>query len=518
MTNKMNIRGLNSKALSVLATALLISSTAFSSALLESEFELLIPRQFQQKLISEKWKTLESEEFHSKWQLPDQRMTTQEIPVELKGLDLEIYTRLEQPHLISDSSSESQSELHLQSKGLDAVMRIASVSIDHVVEKEIGGIIGRFRIQAQCDNIQLHLKKDSGHFTVTLVSKIGSASLGAAVKGFTFGWRDNSWEADEFKCSGAKGFDDLIRQQVELVAQDAEKFVSPQHAVILAALESQLANFRVDLSGVRELVSSRPDIKASMEILSSRDDSANGIWAQGKLRLEFQKVAADSASAKTKQLILLESLLNEEPNLTQAQVRLPKDFIKEVARLSFTGKSWIERISSSKIPGFSSVMNSRFIQFFIWPELRRYSKSSRFWFDLSSNTDLVIEGVGLDYRIQSTLLAKMWAPRSTAYVPFMDFTIPVSSRMQIGVSKGVLKAKLPNPSISLGYKWNSEYRKKYSPSTRFSANTIRNKVVDALWGKTLSVQLPNIPLSEGLYLQIDRAAIDARSELNLFLK
>lgn len=128
-----------------------------------------------------------------------------------------------------------------------------------------------------------------------------------------------------------------------------------------------------------------------------------------------------------------------------------------------------------------------------------------------------VTGQGLQYSVNSNLLAKMWAPRGGEYRSFMNFTVPLKSKVQLSVAKGKLSAKLPNPSIGLSYKWDADYVKKYRPSQKFSASTIRDKVVDSLWGKVLTYDLPKIPLHQELQLQIQKVDVNAKSELNLYL-
>ena len=65
--------------------------------------------------------------------------------------------------------------------------------------------------------------------------------------------------------------------------------------------------------------------------------------------------------------------------------------------------------------------------------------------------------------------------------------------------------------------WDSDYVKKYRPSQKFSASTIRDKVVDSLWGKILIYDLPKIPLHQELQLKIQKVDVNAKAELNLYL-
>ena len=497
---------IRAKAAAVVASSLLLSSTSFSASLLESEFEIKIPRQFQQNLIQQKWK---SQEFTQNWQFPQQTFVSQDIPIVFEGMSLAMKTRLKQPQV----GSADKTVLNLTSTNLEATIHVDAIVVDHVIEKEVGGIIGRFRIQARCENVILNMKKDAGSFTLSLSPRVTAGQIGANVQGFELAWQPGAWTLqNDLKCEGAQGFDSLIQEQVQVVAQDSNKFLTPQKPLISDYLEKYFSTLNFDLSAPRELVSSRTDIKTSLVFDETKEDAAQGLWAKGRVMIEFQK----STRNKNQKLVLQTSIYAEDAG-SQVLVRLPQEFAREVMSEAFSANSWNQRIDSNSLPGFSDLMGSRWTQLFVWPELRQYSQSAKFLFDLSSKKDLEVTGKGLQYSVKSTVLSKMWAPRSTAYVPFMNFTVPVTSQVQLSVSKGVLKAKLPNPVLGLSYSWDADYVRKYSSSQRFSASTIRDKIQSGLVGKTMSYTLPKIPLYGDATMQILSVDLNPKSELNLRL-
>lgn len=497
------------KAAAVAVLGLSLSSTAFSASVLESEFEIKIPRQFQQKLIEQKWKSLESKDFTANWQFPQQTFVSQDIPIVFEGMNLALKTRLKQPSVDSGPTTI----INLASTSLEASIHIAALTVDHIIERNVGGIIGRFHIQARCENVNLNLTKNAGRFALSLSPRVSAGQVGADVQSFDLAWSPGAWTLQgELKCEGAQGFDDLIKEQVQVFAQDSEKFLTPQRALIAGYLNSYFSNLNFDLGTPRQLITARSDIKTSLVFDEAKEDSSQGLWAKGRVIMEFQ----ESTRNKSQKLVLQSSIFGENAG-SQVLIRLPQEFAREVVAEAFSANSWSQRFSSSKIPGFSTIMNSRLSQLFVWPELRKYSKSAKFLFDLSSKKDFEVSGQGLQYAVKSSLQAKMWAPRSSGYVPFMYFTIPMTSKVQLSVNKGILKTKLPNPSLGLSYSWDSDYVRRYNPSSRFSASTIRDKVQDNLWGETLTYTLPKIPLYGEVGLQIFSIDVNSKSELNLRL-
>ncbi len=185
-----NTRWITTKGLSAALITFFISSHAFSKSQINSEFELTLPRQFQQHLIEKKWESLVNKEFQANWQFPDQQVNAQEVPVRIRQLSLKVKTLLQKPSL-----DDSQSILKLSSKNLQAELHMGEVSVDHVVERVVGGIIGRFRVQVQCKDVVLNLQPGQGSFSVVLSPQVENVKAGIQVESVDLSWLPGSWVA-----------------------------------------------------------------------------------------------------------------------------------------------------------------------------------------------------------------------------------------------------------------------------------------------------------------------------------
>lgn len=493
------------KQISVAIGVFLISSQAFAKSQIVSDFELSLPRHFQQTLIDRKWESLVNREFTGNWQFSDQQVQTSNAPVYFKGVSLKLNTFLQKPAL-----GEAQGVLHLTSKGMQAELSFGSVSVDHVVERTVGGVTGRFRIQALCENVVLQLMPGQGIFSVDLAPAIGSSAARMDVRDVRLSWAPGSWKAREIQCRGTEGFADLLKSEIARIANDSQSFVGPRTELIKQYIQDSLQAVKLDFSEPRELVTGRKDIQVVMKVSEYADLKEDGVRIKGQLHIDFQR----SPEMDIKVLSLGPSSVS---TTTDAQLRLPKDFIKEVMGRAYAGDSWQQRVYSDKIPGFSSLMRSRFVQFFVWPELMRFSKATRFIFDMSSHKDIGIQGEGLYYQMNAPLLAKMWAPRGGAYVPFMNFTLPFTSQVQLSVNKGTVSAQFKNSTLGLSPQWDSTYLNDFNPSKRFSGKTIRDRILQGLDGKTVTVPLPPIPVMDGVALKVQKLLAPKGEDLVLKL-
>lgn len=483
-----------------------ISSHAFSNSQINSEFELSLPRQFQQNLIDKKWESLINKEFQGNWQFSDQEIVSQDVPVKLKRLSLRIKTHLQKPAL-----GENQSVLELTSKNMQAELHMGEVSVDHIVEREVGGIIGRFRVQALCKDVVLTLVPGKGSFLVVVAPSLENSRAGTEVQSVNLSWLPGSWTSAGIQCEGVQGFADLIKAEINKIANDSARFVEPQKDLLKRYVQDYIKDVQVDFSKPRQLIVARPDLSVVMRVDEYKDLGTEGALVKGKLEIQFLKSQGDEVK------VLALDPQSESVKTDQARLRLPGNFVKEVMKRAYSANSWLHQITSDKLPGFSTLMSSRFSQMFVWPELMNFSKAAKFKFDVYSNKDVEISGSGLKYQMKSTMLSKMYAPKNGNHVPFMNFTIPFTSTVQLKVENGKAQATFVNPIMGLTPQWDSTYVNKYGPSRKFSSGTIRDRIVGSLWGKTVTVAVPAVPISDDLSLKIKKVIAPADQDIVLQL-
>ncbi len=495
-------------ALAMSGATLLLSPMAHSSSFVESEFELILPKQFQQSLIDEKWKSLATQKFNANWQFPDQIVTAQQgIQVHLNGLSMTLQTQLQKPGL-----GQTQTNLQLQSNDLQAKLVIAEISVDQVIDQTVGGITGHFRIQGQCKNVVLNMLPGKGSFAISLTPAVAGSQAAAQVQDVALSWQPDAWQPQDISCTGVQGFADIVKQEVQKISADSNSFVTPRKDLIVSYVKQYLGSYSLDFSKQRELVSSRADIKMNMIVDSFDDSKPEQIKAKGRVTMEFTR----SSQTGTKKLVLSSGATNIS-NTSQAVIRLPSTFVKEVMAQAYSANSWMHSIYSNSLPGFSTIMSSRFNQFFVWPELMNYSPSAKFLFDIYSNKDPKISGQGLQYQVNMNLLSKMQAPQSGKYVPFMNFVIPFSSKVNLAVADSKLNVSFLNTNLTLQYQWDASYVNRYGPSERFGASTIQSRLLAAIAGQTTTVTLPTIPVMNGVSLKIKKAQTLSNSDLLLQL-
>jgi hypothetical protein len=257
-----------------------------------------------------------------------------------------------------------------------------------------------------------------------------------------------------------------------------------------------------------------------MDKMNENQDHSE-IIAKGHLIMEFEK----SQSNEVKTLTLPSTISTQghllsqlqAPQSEQAILRLPEFFIKEVILKAYEAETWGHRLNSKGFSGFKSLMNSRFMQFFVWPELMSYPKSSQFLFDTYSNKNPEIAGQGLDYQVKINLLSQMLAPQRSNYVPFMNFSIPLNSKIKLSIKEGKAGVMFKDANLNLRYSWDSNYLKSNHASTKFNASLIKNNLQNSLTNKNFIFELPKVNVMEGVVLKIKKTETQPHSDLLIYL-
>jgi hypothetical protein len=192
-------------------------------------------------------------------------------------------------------------------------------------------------------------------------------------------------------------------------------------------------------------------------------------------------------------------------------IRIPEEFALTVAKWAFGASTWLQRVYSSQIPGFSTLMRSRFTQFFVWRELMNFPKSTEFLFDITSSKNIAVSGKNLNYQVNATLQAQMYAPKNGKYVPFMNFEVPLASQVALALDQGKVLARFSRVALNLQEYWSPAYVERYHPARPFARRAINKRIQTAAEGGSIAYALPRIPLAGNVSLQIQKVQKSATS-------
>jgi hypothetical protein len=186
----------------------------------------------------------------------------------------------------------------------------------------------------------------------------------------------------------------------------------------------------------------------------------------------------------------------------------PKDtLVKIVSFMQSTGDLGY-RLNSGAIGAFKSLMQNSFLQFFIWPDLMSFNSNTQFYFDISASKTpkmsggRMLEGGGISYDFDSTLLVRQWAPAKGVYVPYMNFSSPLNGTITAKVADGNLILQMnANNDLWITNQAAPEYLKIRPVNDWIATSLLGSQVVEAVQ-EPFKLTLPDWQLGQGMSLGI----------------
>ena len=488
----LSLKKLSHRIIAIPLLSVFLVSHSFAKSQINSEFSIHLPQDFMRKLVDKKWDSLKNQEFTASWQLPDQTVQAREVPVQIHNIVLDVRTQLQKPEIQPDENI-----LRLSSNNLQVQVRVGNVEIDHVVEREIGGVIGRFRIQAQCRDVILNLNKNEGLFSLDVAPQIDKTTVGTRLVGYDLQWT-GGWSTPGFTCTGAKGFEELVQSEVKRVTENWQIFLAPYRQQLQSYIQNYVGKYRVEFNQSMEVPfpgQTGVGLLVQVQELKSLED---GFSLNGAMSLSLKR---GSGKADLK--------LKEEARTVssdQATLLLPDKIAEVFLNQLFPARSWSRRFESKDIAPLTNLMQKRWQQYFAWPELLDFAKNVNFIFDLYSDKAFKWKGRGFNYQVQGHVNAWMQAPRDGRYMRFMYFVIPFQAQTEIKIAHGKARLKVYDPSISLQAYWDREYIRNYQANKYIMIKKIEEGLKEGVANQTLdfSMDLPRLPIAEGVELALDK--------------
>lgn len=306
--------------------------------------------------------------------------------------------------------------------------------------------------------------------------------------------RSGVWTVTADQCEAAPGFAAFLQEEMTRQWMSSTVLASEIQREINSELSS-LVKTHLHLEKTVEEV----DTKLATDLVGFRD--LGSVWAfPMNLKLSTVDPAKTCAVIVPGQKIS-ENLFDIVPQ--QSELRFPEKVVQTWAQcLNQLGE--LKRTDRGQdISGFRSLMNSRFMQFFAWPDLMRFAKSTDFHFFTDSYGKLSLqpldsEGDGaIAYSVVAQVRTRMMYPSQGKWTSYMTFFTPVKVAALLAVSDSVLTVSMASrPETSLQYRFDVPSSLLYSTSVPISS--IESNVKSTLASESRQFELPEIELGSGL--------------------
>jgi hypothetical protein len=360
--------------------------------------------------------------------------------VEVDGIDLKVGEI--EGFLGGEAPVVAVNHLGITVKGasLDLEGRVNGISIDQVLERNFDGHHIRIRIQAQCEPFSLRISK--GGVISRYSWQTTNQGLQIHPETFELHFQPELVSIGEIKCLGLEGLGPEVRLNLfaniknparleVLLRTEIEKKVNAllKEQWLLFQVGSQ---YRIQENGILIFRVSGLSLDFDPEILS------------------YQIGSNDQGT----HLVLTEKNLNQ----------LILQQIQQVSR---------RKINLNEIPDFQKLLKSRFLQFFVWPDLMNFPKLAKFEGETTSVDMLSLSKSGQGYSVRGVVNSAVRGERKRLLRDYLVLSNKISAQVEVQVSDGQMFLDIHNSRSEMKWAFAKSYQIEFSPSPRISASIIR---------------------------------------------
>lgn len=342
---------------------------------------------------------------------------------------------------------------------LNLRVQIQSLSIDQVVERVVNGSVLRLRIQSTCSPISV--TNEGVQVSALLPWRTIDNLPTPVLETMNIDWNDESWTVSELKCSGPMGIDAIFLGQLNTILKDRAFLRSLVFDKIKNEIQNQWLGFHQSLmSGTSSLLPVSPGGLLKLDRIAIWNQKGLGVLgrllpsnSEPEFLIKFQKIKEEFSEAQ--------------------KIVLPKPFVLFHAQQRIQ-QTQIDKINLRQNSSFMSLLRSRFLQFFLWPDLMNFRKDAQFEIGFKSFHNLTLDWKRKDsIQVGGNLNAHMFGERERTLYPYLDLAFGFSINAQIKQLGTKLEISAENPQINYKYRFNKDYSDRFSNSTHISSRIIK---------------------------------------------
>ncbi|MBY0517330.1 MAG: hypothetical protein K2P81_10500, partial [Bacteriovoracaceae bacterium] len=381
----------------------------------------------------------------------------------------------------SGSMSEinfSENHIVMMSNNLSLRVGLKKLSFDQVIKKEISGNIILIKIKAQCENIKLTIPQ----FKFELKAKnvvLGEAQWRPEIESSALRIPSKGWTLEPFHCSGLDGIDAQI---TELVRSNLTETAELNH-FIEGWLASQLQSLWIEsLDKIFKLNAQ------GMKITRIDAPRALGLVAVGEmpikrnLEIRIREVQLDEVSSVKPQLV----------------------FSQEGFAAILEDNLWKQVPASYNLQNnasFKKLMNSRFLQSFVWPDLKRYPSNTPFYVmpDPENSALLLEKDNSNNLRLHMRALGTLQTTIQYAQITYLNWDLNLTAPLSLTLNQGDLSLKTGNATSSLNWYFSPFYSLLYKPEPKIDTSVMEPSIRGLFENVSVIQKLPSLNFNNREY-------------------
>lgn len=470
--------------------------TTQAAWIVKSEFQLQLSESLFDKLIEDFWQSLQGQQ---NIEIGDFTVTPGGIPIQIQGVRAEVNYSFPLPTRVDNRTREW--ELH--SNQLGGKLFVNKISATQVIEREVDGIIIRIKLQADCKNVVLSLPAGSTDISARVRAEVIDNQVKLSLPQYSAHWAANAWNVESMSCTGVEGFEQIVKAEALKALSSFQNFDTEVRTALVTGFDKWSKDASLLLLSERELPTEKDYLKMYYEPREAVE-SDNGLLLSGQIRFEYPYVAPGQ---NIEQSFEIKAAPVKKNAKAVPQLLLPFATIRALMMGEYFAGKLEYSLYSTDIPAFTDFMQSRWQQFWGWPEMQKYPKDTKFAMQfmplgppsIEKEKAAALNAVSADLNLP--LSVRLFAPLDGKYKPMVEFRTFLSGPSTLKLLKdGKVEFKISAQEYPVSYAWATKYVNKYQPNQKIAVDTIAKSVRTALNGEGFTLAIPNFTVGKQLQL------------------
>lgn len=369
-------------------------------------------------------------------------------------------------------------------------IRIPSFKIDQEIERPIEGGVIRVRVQATCGPLQLSqvFNTVSGLYRFNLQD----LRLIGAFESLTIQPDPAQFDMQDMTCQGPQGIDSFIRQSILEFAKSPTFLSAKVREFVEPFLQKELnENIQLLISGL-QIPGNALGSKSKL-VLRSAEQTPKGLRAQVDWVLDTRSNTLLPAP---------ETPADDSDFGSRMDLQMTKaGFELLLRRYLETQPEWTKLLAND-FEDFQGLLDSRFKQFFVWPDLFNFSGKDKFPILVQKPDVQTFQLNGTNLRLKAKTTAWLQAPRDGQLWYYVALMAQLNGDFVPTISGGSLKLQSKNVQTQSQIGFGQDYVNRYNPNMYIASSVTAPLVDNLVKDKAWSFALPQVKLSSSLTVKV----------------
>lgn len=390
-----------------------------------------------------------------------------------------------------------------QTDNLSANIEVPSFSISQEIVKMIGGVRVVIPIRASCERFQIKMMKVAIHTKSSW--SVNGIGLKSSMDHFDFGVEPGSWEIAPISCQGPSGLGELMSEGIHSALTNPGQIRGVLQKSIQHILNSRIESLLNEISkNPWEYKGNGQQLKIAligMELMQGRGFVFHGQISTSGLNDEKESFVPVSNEVISISHHELEDALEESDSR-------PIMIVSNSSAISIISKTLKESLYSgdmTEVPAFKSLMRSRFLQLFLWPDLWEYPKRAKFPVVAKFDDGLVLsEKSNSSFDLSGDLHTWIRSKRQNLDWNYIYLKTRLRSNISFQIRDGEIQFLSTARKLDSKMVFYPNYVEKFSPS-EYVATSILDKAIESLGTlDKVNLELPLLRLGQLVTLKASR--------------